>query len=592
MNKNKLSVQSKIILFGLIFSTLFIILVAIISTYKIQSRLNEEYDNFGRIISKTLAVETVDLIKNIPQDAQYYYLKEHSGKIIVNNDDIAFIEFFDKTGKTIYSTKDDFSKQAELATVTINSPMVTGTIEKKSLGSVSVGLCGGIISKITNTIRNALILVFSIVWICFSVVILANSYLITRELRILKDGVKKISTGEFGHKIKDKDVSAEVRQLFESFNDMSHRLHLYEQQNIEQLTLEKNKLEAILMNTANGVVVCNNENKINLLNYQAQKLLDATEKDVINSQIAKFCDKNGNLCFKDIISEFKKSKKAQPPFTKEFELNNKIIKALISPILSPMKQNQGYVIVLIDRTKESEIDKMRTQFISNVSHELRTPVTVLRTYVDTLYNYGNEFDFDTQKEFIGTINDEVIRLHHLVNDILDFSRLDANRKLEKDYCNIQRMVENCVKSVEILATERNITFSIMQEDNLPLVYMNEDSIFRALKNLISNAIKYSPDSGKIKVKTELARKNGYIQISVEDQGPGIAPEYQDKIFDRFFRIENDTHTIKGTGLGLHLVKVAIEKHHQGEVFLNSKLNEGSTFGFIIPIKPVEENLTV
>ncbi len=577
-----MTTQSRLILSGLIFSTLLIIVIAILAVFNIQNRLNDGYENFGRIISKTLAVETVDLIKDIPKENQYISLKEHSGKILENNDDIAFIEFLDKDGSVIYSSKNDYAKQAKLSTITINSPMITGLLDKKTVGSVSVGLCGGIISKITNTIRTSLILVFIVVWLVFALVILVNSYLTTKELRILKNGVKKISTGEFGHKITDKDVSLEVKQLFESFNDMSHRLHEYEKQNIEHLTLEKNKLEAILMNIANGVVVCNSEDEITLMNYQAQKLLDASEKDLINTKIQNFCDKNGNTCFKTGIKEFKSKKDFSEPSAIDLDINGKVIKTLIS------KMVQGYIIVLIDITKEAEIDKMRGQFISNVSHELRTPVTVLRTYIDTLYNYGNEFDFDTQKEFIGTINDEIIRLHNLVNDILDFSRWNSDIKLEKDYYNLQEIVENCVKSVEVLAKEKNVIFSVMQEDNLPKVYLNEDSIFRALKNLLSNAIKYSPQNDKIKIKTELARKSGYIQVSVEDHGIGIAPEYQQKIFDRFFRVENDTHTIKGTGLGLHLVKIAIEKHHQGEVFVNSKQNEGSTFGFIIPIEPAED----
>lgn len=579
MSKNEMTTQSRIILSGLILSTLFIVIIAILATFNIQNRLNDGYENFGRIISKTLAVETVDLIKDIPKENQYLSLKEHSAKILKNNDDIAFIEFLDKDGKIIYSSKEDYSSQAKLSTITINSPMVTGLMDKETTGSVSVGLSGGIISKITNTIRTSLILVFFIVWFVFALVILVNSYLTTKELRILKDGVKKISTGEFGHKIQDKDVSIEVKQLFESFNDMSLRLHEYEQQNIEQLTFEKNKLEAILMNIANGVIVCNEDDKISLMNYQAQKLLDVSEKDLINSKLQDYCDKEGNNCFLEKIKEFKNDN--SEPYAVEIEINQKIIKTLVS------KMVQGYIIVLIDITKEAEIDKMRGQFISNVSHELRTPVTVLRTYIDTLYNFGNEFDFDTQKEFIGTINNEIIRLHNLVNDILDFSRWNSDIKLEKEYYNLQEVVENCVKSVEILAKEKNITFSIMQEENLPKVFINEDSIFRALKNLLSNAIKYSPDNDKIKIKTELARKSGYVQISVEDHGIGIAPEYQEKIFDRFFRVENNTHTIKGTGLGLHLVKIAIEKHHQGEVFVNSKQGEGSTFGFIIPIEPVE-----
>ena len=108
-----------------------------------------------------------------------------------------------------------------------------------------------------------------------------------------------------------------------------------------------------------------------------------------------------------------------------------------------------------------------------------------------------------------------------------------------------------------------------------------------MSNLITNAIKYSPNNSRVKIRAEIARDPNYLEVTVEDNGIGIAPEHQKMIFERFYRIENQVHTVKGTGLGLHLVKVAIEKHHQGQVFVKSKQNEGSTFGFWLPIENVK-----
>ena len=242
----------------------------------------------------------------------------------------------------------------------------------------------------------------------------------------------------------------------------------------------------------------------------------------------------------------------------------------------------GYIIVLIDVTKETEMDLMKSQFISNVSHELRTPVTVLRSYIDTLYTMGNEFDYETQKEFIGTINNEIIRLQNMVNDILDFSRLDSDAKLDKSYNDITQLIENCVNQISILAEEKHLTIEVSKEDNLPEILFNYDSIERALRNLLSNAIKYSPEGKKILVRAYKGSENDIV-VTVTDEGCGIAPEHQKKIFDRFYRVENNTHTIKGTGLGLHLVKTSIEKHHGGKVFVTSSVGAGSTFGFTLPI---------
>lgn len=576
-------------------------MIAVLASINIQNKLNEGYQNFGKIISKALAVESTDLIKDIPEFEKYDKLKYHSQTILNSTDDIAFIEFRDNNGNVIYSSKDDFARQAQGSKIAVSSPMLVRKLGKtSSIGSVMVGLSGSIINNISSTTRASLLFVFVIAWIIFAVVILINTYLITRELRILQHGVRKISTGEFGYKIQGKGVSAEVRELFNAFNDMSNRLHLYEEQNVEQLTLEKNKLEAVLMSIANGVVVCDNFDNVVLVNNQAQKLLEVEESEILNTKIQLYCDSDGELCFKEKIEQFKDTPldiMETKPLSFNIEVDKRVIKAVMSPMFSRNKDYVGYIIVLIDITKETEMDKIRGHFISNVSHELRTPVTVLRSYIDTLFNFGNEFDFDTQKEFIGVMNQEIIRLNRLVNDILDFSRLESvNVKLEKNQTDVISIIEECVNSMQVLAQDRNLTFSIMKEPDLPVVPLNEDSIERALKNLLSNAIKYSPENGRIKVRAERARVGDFVEVSVEDQGPGIAEQYQGKIFDRFFRIENDTHTIKGTGLGLHLVKISIEKHHHGQVFVQSKIGEGSTFGFRLPINPPketeEENLPI
>ena len=305
-NKLSLTTQNRLILLGLVSSTLLIIVIAVLASINIQSKLNEGYQNFGKIISKTLAVESTDLIKDIPEFEKYDKLKNHSQTILNSNDDIAFIEFTDNRGNVIYSSKDDFSHQAESSKISVSSPMMVRKNGKSSsIGSVMVGLSGNIINQISGTTRASLLFVFVVAWVVFAVVILLNTYLITRELRILHHGVRKISTGEFGYKIEGKGVSNDVKELFDAFNDMSNRLHLYEEQNVEQLTLEKNKLEGILMSIANGVVVCDNFDNVVLVNNQAQKLLEVNDNEILNTKIQLYCDSNGELCFKEKIEQFK-----------------------------------------------------------------------------------------------------------------------------------------------------------------------------------------------------------------------------------------------------------------------------------------------
>jgi len=135
----------------------------------------------------------------------------------------------------------------------------------------------------------------------------------------------------------------------------------------------------------------------------------------------------------------------------------------------------------------------------------------------------------------------------------------------------------------MLAEQKQLTISTAIETGLPRVYINSDSIERVLRNLLSNAIKYTPEGGRIKVRAEVAAGGDALEVSVQDTGDGIPEEHLPRIWDRFYRVENKVHTVKGTGLGLHLVKVAIEEHHHGQVFVMSETGKGCTFGFRLPL---------
>lgn len=592
--KKKMTAQTRLIIAGLAVSTAFIMGVAGFSVYSIDKNMNGAYKSFAQVLSKTLAIEGVEVTKEVPQLAKYDALRSNSVSILKSNDDIAFIIFKDNNSKVIYSSKDDYPEQAEKARITVSSPMVIKNLgQTENVGSVTVGLSGRIMDNVSATTKVSIGIVFLLAWLVIVGIVYMNSSIITTELRKLYQGVKKISSGEFGYKLDDKEVDKEVKELYSAFNDMSEKLSRYNEQTIESLTFERNKLESVLMSIVNGVVVCDNHDKVIMVNNHAKKLLEVPEDDIVGSQIQQFCDSSGEFCFNEKIAEFKDTPLDEDgtPVPFNIEIDKRIIKCLISPMFTRSNSYVGYIIVLIDVTKDVEMDQLRSHFISNVSHELRTPVTVLRSYIDTLYNFGNDFDFNTQREFIGVMNQEIIRLNRMVNDILDFSRYEQqNIRLEKTKQNIMEIVEDCVNQVQVLAKEHDLTISIMKEPDLPEIYLNIDSIQRALMNIISNAIKYSPDGKRIKIRAERSRDGEYVEISVEDQGPGIPEQYQKKIFDRFFRVENATHTVKGTGLGLHLVKVTIEKHHHGQVFVQSKEGEGSTFGFRLPIKPAPEDI--
>ena len=579
--------QTKYILFEFILGSLIIAIMAFIAINNIQNKMNKTYSDFAQLMTGMLAVESSEITKNIPLEEKKAILKRHTSLILSNNNDVSFIEFKDNNNNIIYSSKLDFPIMDENTFFSVSSPVILND-DNKIAGSVSVGMTGKGIKLISGAAKKSLFAIFILTWLTFSIILIFNMFFMYREYRKIYKGVKQIATGKFGYKLESDNMA----ELTDAFNDMSNILSQYEEQNIEQLTLERNKLEAVLMSIINGVIVCDNLDNVVLANSAALKMLDVDEHNFINKKIQNYIDSHGQRCFLEKIEEFKDTPLniiENKPIEFNIEAGKRTIKAMISPMFSKMQDYVGYIIVLIDITRETEVNKLKNTFISNVSHELRTPVTVLRTYIDTLYNNSDDFDEETKKDFMKTIDIEAKRLHTMVNDILDFSRLESgNVVLKKEYSNLSEILEQNINSIKILADEKNININFEKEDNLPLVPINVESIDRVIRNLLSNAIKYSLDGKDIFVKLYLSSDKKSILFSVKDNGIGIAKEHLEKIFDRFYRVENATHTIKGTGLGLHLVKMTVEQYHHGKITVESKENYGSTFTVMLPLA-VDEN---
>ena len=217
-----MTTQNRLIILGLLSTTIVMLCLTCFAVNKIKKDLDHGYKNFGQIISKTLAIESVEITKEIPELSKYDTLRSHSLSILGSNDDIAYIEFRDENSRTIYSSEEDYSKRANAAKIVVSSPMVLkeGALSK-TVGSVMVGLSGTIINEITDTTTTSLIMVFALTWGLIVLVMLAHTILTTKELKLLQDGVKKISSGTFGIKVESQGMSKEAKQLFDAFNDMS-----------------------------------------------------------------------------------------------------------------------------------------------------------------------------------------------------------------------------------------------------------------------------------------------------------------------------------------------------------------------------------
>jgi signal transduction histidine kinase len=231
--------------------------------------------------------------------------------------------------------------------------------------------------------------------------------------------------------------------------------------------------------------------------------------------------------------------------------------------------------------KEVELAKIKSDFVSNVSHELRTPLALIRLYAETL-ELGRVPLPDKQHEYYCTIRKESERLTALINNILDFSRIEAGRK-EYDFreTNLPELVRATLESYRYQIEQHGFTFVENIDDNIPAVVVDREAIARSLLNLVNNAIKYSSDDRYLAIN--LLRKNGSVSLEVVDRGIGIPRDEQSKIFEKFYRVCDPlVHNTKGSGLGLCLVR-HIAQAHGGEVAVESAPGKGSKFSLVLPL---------
>jgi two-component system phosphate regulon sensor histidine kinase PhoR len=246
----------------------------------------------------------------------------------------------------------------------------------------------------------------------------------------------------------------------------------------------------------------------------------------------------------------------------------------------------GAVAVFNDITEIRNLERLKTSFVSAVSHELRTPLTAIKGFVSTLLqDHENYFDNQTRSEFYEIIDNECDRLKRLIDDLLSVSRIEAGKSLEMRSASFSplKVGIRVVRAHKAFAKQNQLILDAPKE--LPTIIGDADKLEQILNNLLSNAIKYSPQGGEIRLI--MRAENGQLKISVKDHGIGIPADKLERIFDKFERVDNsDTRRTGGTGIGLFLVKHLVAQHG-GKVWAESKLGEGSTFHFDIPIAGIE-----
>ena len=346
------------------------------------------------------------------------------------------------------------------------------------------------------------------------------------------------------------------------------------------VTTAKQQLESTFQSMLSGVLVVGTSGQILLINSAARRIFGARE-DGDGQALASVVrnDKVHSLVTASLEDAEEKVEEVNlfTPAERVFQVQTALLRNEDTTVT-------GVVATFNDITELRNVERMKTEFVASVSHELRTPLTSIKGFVRTLLDdTEGYYDRDTQVEFYQIIDQECDRLVRLINDLLNVSRIEAGRALELNLkpIDLRNLMARVVTSQQSYTTRH--TLVLEAPEDLPAVVADEDKVDQILTNLINNAIKYSPDGGHVWVSARSA--DGNIEVSVKDEGVGIPEEHLDKIFARFHRVESgDSRRAGGTGIGLYLVKHLVEAHH-GRIRVDSRVDQGSTFTFTIPLTP-------
>jgi two-component system sensor histidine kinase NblS len=467
----------------------------------------------------------------------------------------------------------------------------------KYLGVLAIGINPNpTVVASSNLTRDVTIAVFISIWVMVILGAVFNALMITKPIQELLRGVKNIAAGNFQQRI-DLPLGGELGELIFSFNEMAERLERYEEQNIEELTAEKAKLETLVSTIADGAVLIDTNFQVILVNPTARRLFGWENSDIVGENVLHHLPSSVTMeltrpLYQIVAGELSTEREREG---EEFRITlteptARTVRILLTRVLDQYRETiKGIAMTVQDITREVELNEAKSNFISNVSHELRTPLFNIKSFIETLHEYGEDLTETERKEFLETANHETDRLTRLVNDVLDLSKLESCRIYHFESVDIAQPVEQTLRTYQLNARDKGIELVQEIEPNLPPVLGHYDLLLQVFANLVGNALKFTEPGGRVTIRAYLLEsalhhhnETAQVRIEISDTGIGIDAEDQEAIFDRFFRVENRVHTLEGTGLGLSIVRNIIEKHHS-RVHLVSEVSIGTTFWFDLDV---------
>lgn len=328
----------------------------------------------------------------------------------------------------------------------------------------------------------------------------------------------------------------------------------------------------VLRSIGEGVIVTDSDNRLLLINKVAEELLGIKEKEsLMKTMLMEFEDEGFTAEWIEFLLQDKEVS------TMEMHIGSPVSKTLLatqSKYRNDENKLMGNVTILRDISREKEIDRIKTEFISSVSHELRTPLTSIKGFTSTIIHDKNMTD-EIRIEFLEIVEKESDRLSALIEDLLDISRIESNNlKMRKEKVSLQEIIINTKKSIQPQFDKKKISLEInLPNENFLFIIADSDRVTQVFQNLLSNAVKFTPEGGKVKVIS--VEEDSFIQIEVRDTGIGISKKDLNHIFEKFYRAHSPTMGIPGTGLGLSIVKSIVEDSG-GKIDITSKANNGTS----------------
>ena len=405
---------------------------------------------------------------------------------------------------------------------------------------------------------------------------------ITKPIAEMKKQTEKIAEGNYTGEVKIYSDD-ELGQLGQAINDLSFKIKEAQ----ESTESERQRLDSVLRHMSDGVIATDRRGRIVIMNTAALDILNLKSEKVIGIPLLEILPLEEHVTFRELLET-----QQERLIHLEEDGEDSMIQCEFSVIQRESGFISGLVCVLTDVTEQQKIERERRNFVSNVSHELRTPLTSIKSYTEALVDGAWE-NKEIAPGFLNVIETETDRMMRMITDLLNLSRMDQNRfGLEKEFINMNELVVHIVNRFEMVLQSEpyrdknyRILTDITQRDLW--VELDQDKITQVLDNIINNAIKYSPDGGRIIIR--LMETHTDIIVSVSDEGLGIARKDIPHLFDRFYRVDKArSRAMGGSGLGLAIAQEVVQLHG-GKIWVNSIENKGSTFFVSLPYIPFEED---